>query len=98
VPNSWGDQVALFGTLFVVSKGIAGVPRASLVVIAAALPSIGVSPEVVAAGVCLILGIDPLMDMPRTAVNVAGHCLFAAVVARWQGEFAPGAAISVSEG
>lgn len=85
IPHTLGDQMALFGTLFVVSKGIAGVPRASLIVIAATLPTIGVAPEVVGAGVGLILGIDPLMDMPRTATNAAGHCLFAAVIARWQG-------------
>jgi proton glutamate symport protein len=85
IPHTFGDQMVLFGTLFVASKGIAGVPRASLVVITAALPAIGVSSEVVGAAIGLILGIDPLMDMPRTAVNAAGHCLSAALIARWQG-------------
>jgi proton glutamate symport protein len=85
IAYTWPDQMALFGTLFVVSKGIAGVPRASLIVIAAALPAIGIAPDVVGAGIGLILGIDPLMDMPRTATNAAGHCLFAAIIARWQG-------------
>jgi proton glutamate symport protein len=85
IPHTFGDQMVLFGTLFVASKGIAGVPRASLVVIAAALPAIGLPPEVVGAGIGLLLGIDPLMDMPRTAVNSAGHCLAAAVIGRWQG-------------
>jgi proton glutamate symport protein len=85
IPHTFGDQMVLFGTLFLVGKGIAAVPRAGLVVIAATLPSIGVSPEVVGAGIGLILGIDPLLDMPRTAVNVAGHCLSSALIARWQG-------------
>jgi proton glutamate symport protein len=85
IPYTFTDQMVLFGTLFVASKGIAGVPRSSLVVIAAALPAIGLSPEAVGAGVGLLLGIDPLTDMPRTAVNAAGHCLAAALIARWQG-------------
>jgi proton glutamate symport protein len=85
IPHTFGDQMLLMGTLFVTSKGIAAVPRASLVVIAAALPAIGLPPEVAGAGVGLLLGIDPLTDMPRTAVNSAGHCLAAALVARWQG-------------
>ena len=90
IPHTWHDQLVLFGTLFLVSKGIAAVPRASLVVIAAALPSIGLSPEVVGAGVGMLLGIDPLMDMPRTAVNAAGHCLSSALIARWQGALTDG--------
>ncbi len=85
VPLSAADHLLLFGTLFVATKGIAGVPRSSLVVIAAALPAIGLPPEVIGSGVGLLLGIDPLLDMPRTAVNTAGNCLAAAVVAKWQG-------------
>ncbi|MBZ5498325.1 MAG: dicarboxylate/amino acid:cation symporter [Acidobacteriia bacterium] len=85
IPLTLGDQLVLFGTLFVASKGIGGVPRSALVVIAAALPAMGLSPEVVGAGVALLLGIDPLLDMPRTAVNTAGNCLASALVARWQG-------------
>ena len=85
MPLAWHDQMLLFGTLFVASKGIGGVPRSSLVVIAAALPAVGVPPQVVGAGIGLLLGIDPLLDMPRTAVNTAGNCLAAALVARWQG-------------
>jgi proton glutamate symport protein len=85
VPITFGGQMTLLGTLFLISKGIAAVPRASLVVIAAALPAIGLPPEIVGAGVGLLLGIDPLMDMPRTAVNAAGHCLASALIARWQG-------------
>ena len=82
---TFSSQLLLFGTLFLISKGIAAVPRASLVVIAAALPAVGVPSEVVGAGIGLILGIDPLMDMPRTAVNTAGHCLASALIGRWQG-------------
>lgn len=85
IPLTFADQLVLFGTLFVASKGIAGVPRSSLVVIAAALPAIGLSPDVVGAGIGLLLAIDPLTDMPRAAVNTAGHCLAAALIARWQG-------------
>jgi proton glutamate symport protein len=84
IPLTFADQLVLFGTLFVASKGIAGVPRSSLVVIAAALPAIGLSPDVVGAGIGLLLAIDPLTDMPRAAVNTAGHCLAAALIARWQ--------------
>jgi proton glutamate symport protein len=82
LPLAWQDQLLLFATLFVASKGIGGVPRSSLVVIAAALPAVGVPPEAVGAGIGLLLGIDPLLDMPRTAVNTAGNCLATALVAR----------------
>ena len=84
-PLTFGDQLVLFVTLFVASKGIGGVPRSSLVVIAAGLPAVGVPPEVVGAGVGLLLGIDPILDMPRTAVNTVGNCLVTALVAGWQG-------------
>ena len=72
-------------TLLVTSKGVAGVPRASLVVLAGTLSSFGLPLE----GVAVILGVDELMDMARTTVNVVGNCLAAAVVARWEGEFGP---------
>ena len=85
MPLTFGDQLVLFATLFVASKGIGGVPRSSLVVIAAGLPAVGVPPEVVGAGVGLLLGIDPVLDMPRTAVNTVGNCLVTALVAGWQG-------------
>jgi proton glutamate symport protein len=65
------------------SKGVAGVPRASLVILLATLPSFNLP----AWPVFIILGIDALMDMARTAVNVLGNCLASAVVARWEGEF-----------
>lgn len=87
IPLAAGDQLVLFGTLFVASKGVTNVPRSSLVALAAALSSFGVAPEVVAASFGLLLGIDPILDMPRTGVNTAGNCLAAALVARWQGSF-----------
>jgi proton glutamate symport protein len=61
---------------------VAGVPRASLVVLAGTLSSFGLPLE----GVAVILGVDELMDMARTSVNVVGNCLAAAVVGRWEGE------------
>jgi proton glutamate symport protein len=63
------------------SKGVAGVPRASLVILAGTLATFGLPVE----GVALILGVDTLMDMGRTSVNLLGNCLATAVVARWEG-------------
>ena len=71
--------------LMVSSKGIAGVPRASLVVIAAVLPMYGL-PE---AGLLLIMGVDHFLDMGRSATNVLGNSLATAVVARLEGELTP---------
>jgi proton glutamate symport protein len=68
-------------TLMLTSKGVAGVPRAALVVLAGTLASFGLPAE----GVALILGVDTLMDMARTWVNVLGNCMASAVVARWEG-------------
>jgi Na+/H+-dicarboxylate symporter len=67
------------------SKGVAGVPRASLVVVAAVLPTFGL-PE---AGLLLIMGIDQFLDMGRTATNVIGNGIATAVVAKWEGELKP---------
>ena len=67
----------------ITSKGIAAVPRASLIVLFAALHSFGLPPE----GVAVIFAVDELMDMARTSVNVFGNGLACAVVARWEGEF-----------
>jgi proton glutamate symport protein len=63
------------------SKGVAGVPRASLVILAGTLASFNLPVE----GVAVILGVDTLMDMARTSVNLLGNCLATAVVARWEG-------------
>jgi proton glutamate symport protein len=82
---SLGQQVLMMLTLLVTSKGVAGVPRASLVVLAGTLSSFGLPLE----GVAVILGVDELMDMARTTVNVVGNCLASAVIARWEGELGP---------
>ncbi len=76
-------QLLLMVTLMITSKGIAAVPRASLVVLLAALHSFGLPPE----GVIVIFAVDEIMDMARTSVNVLGNCLATVVVARWEGEF-----------
>ena len=78
-----GHQITMLLTLMLTSKGVAGVPRASLVILAATLASYGLPLE----GVTLILGVDELMDMARTMVNVIGNCLATVVVAKWEGEF-----------
>jgi proton glutamate symport protein len=79
------QQVLMMLTLMLTSKGVAGVPRASLVILAGTLSSFGLPLE----GVAVILGIDEIMDMGRTAVNVVGNCLASVVIARWEGEFQP---------
>jgi proton glutamate symport protein len=63
------------------SKGVAGIPRGSLVVLAATLSQLNLPLE----GAAILLGIDQIMDMGRTAINVMGNCIAAAVVARWEG-------------
>jgi Na+/H+-dicarboxylate symporter len=82
---SWGQQITLLLVMMVSSKGIAGVPRASLVVVAAVLPTFGL-PE---AGLLLILGIDQFLDMGRTATNVIGNSIATTVVAKWEGQLGP---------
>jgi proton glutamate symport protein len=82
----FGQQVVMMLTLMVTSKGVAAVPRASLVILLATLNSFlpaGLGPI----GVAVIFGVDELMDMGRTCVNVIGNCLATCVVARWEGEF-----------
>lgn len=78
----WSTQILMVFTLMLTSKGVAGVPRASLVILLGTLASFDLPVE----PVFLILGIDELMDMARTAVNVTGNCLATVVVARWEGE------------
>jgi proton glutamate symport protein len=78
-----GQQVTMLLTLMLTSKGVAGVPRASLVILAATLASFDLPLE----GVALILGVDELMDMARTMTNVVGNCLATVVVAKWEGQF-----------
>jgi proton glutamate symport protein len=76
------QQIVMLLTLMLTSKGVAGVPRATLVILLGTLASFGL-PEW---PVLLIIGIDELMDMARTTVNVFGNCLATTVVARWEGE------------
>jgi proton glutamate symport protein len=76
-----GTQLLMLLTLMLTSKGVAGVPRASLVILAGTLASFGLPVE----GIAVILGVDELMDMARTSVNLLGNCLATAVVARWEG-------------
>jgi proton glutamate symport protein len=83
VELSIGTQVVMMLTLMLTSKGVAGVPRAALVVLTATLTSFGLPLE----GAAILLGIDQIMDMGRTAVNVMGNCIATAVVARWEGVF-----------
>jgi len=78
-----GRQLQLMLALMVTSKGVAAVPRAVLVVLLGTLSSFGLPAE----GVAVIFGVDALMDMARTSVNVFGNCLAAVVVAKWEGEF-----------
>ena len=78
-----GQQIGMMLTLMLTSKGVAGVPRASLVILAATLASYNLP----LSGVTLILGIDAVMDMARTMTNVIGNCLATVVVAKWEGEF-----------
>jgi proton glutamate symport protein len=83
VQLSVGEQITMMLTLMLTSKGVAGVPRAALVILAATLASYRLPLE----GVTLILGVDTLMDMGRTMTNVIGNCLASVVVARWEGVF-----------
>jgi Na+/H+-dicarboxylate symporter len=80
IPLSLTAQITMLLVLMISSKGVAGVPRSALVVVAAVLPSFGL-PE---AGLLLILGIDHFLDMGRTATNVLGNAIATAVVAKWE--------------
>jgi proton glutamate symport protein len=76
------EQLIMMLTLLVTSKGVAGVPRSSLVVLSGTLATFGLPLE----GVAVILGVDELMDMARTTINLVGNCLATAVMGRWEGE------------
>ena len=80
---SVGEQLLMMGTLVLTSKGVAGVPRATLAVLLATAATFHLPVE----PIFVILGIDALMDMARTMVNVVGNCLASVVVARWEGVF-----------
>ncbi len=80
---TWDKQLILMATLLLTSKGVAAVPRASLVILTATVLQFGIPEWPIA----IILGVDALMDMGRTCTNLIGNCLASAVVARWEGEF-----------
>jgi proton glutamate symport protein len=84
---SFGEQLLMMLTLMLTSKGVAGVPRAALVILAGTLTTFRLPAE----GIAILLGVDALLDMARTSVNVLGNCLASAVVARWEG-YSPGPA------
>jgi proton glutamate symport protein len=90
VEMSIGQQVLMMLTLMLTSKGVAGVPRAALVVLAGALTAFGLPLE----GVAVILGVDELLDMGRTLINVVGNSLATVVIARWEGAWDPSMAKS----
>jgi proton glutamate symport protein len=83
VPMTLGQQLVMMLTLMLTSKGVAGVPRAALVVLTATLVQFQLPLE----GAAILLGVDQVMDMGRTAINVMGNCISTAVVARWEGVF-----------
>jgi proton glutamate symport protein len=83
VHMSFGQQLLMMVTLMLTSKGVAGVPRATLVVLLATAATFRLPTE----PIFVILGIDALADMARTTVNVVGNCLASVVVAKWEGEF-----------
>jgi proton glutamate symport protein len=83
VSMDWKQQLFMVGTLMLTSKGLAGVPRATLIVLLATAAMFHLPEE----PIFVILGIDAIMDMARTSVNVVGNCLASVVIARWEGEF-----------
>jgi proton glutamate symport protein len=87
IPLDLGQQLLMMLTLMLTSKGVAAVPRASLVILSGTLVTFGLPLE----GVAVILGVDAFMDMARTSINLVGNCLASAVMARWEGEFNPAA-------
>src|SRR4029079_1263472 len=81
VHMSFSEQLTMMLTLMLSSKGVAGVPRAALVILSGTLATFHLPVE----GFSILLGVDALLDMARTSVNVLGNCLASAVVARWEG-------------
>jgi proton glutamate symport protein len=78
-----GQQLLMMLTLMLTSKGVAGVPRAALVILTGTLASFNLPAE----AAVVLLGVDVLMDMARTTVNLIGNCLATVVMARWEGEY-----------
>lgn len=87
-----GTQILMMLTLMLTSKGVAAVPRASLVILAGTLTHFQLPLE----GIAVILGVDALMDMARTSVNLLGNCLASAAMAKWEGEWGPPAPAAVA--
>jgi proton glutamate symport protein len=88
------SQLLMMLTLMLTSKGVAAVPRASLVILSGALAQFGLPLE----GVAVILGVDALMDMARTSINLVGNCLATVVMSRWEGSFdTPGSDMPVTD-
>jgi proton glutamate symport protein len=85
IQMTFGQQLFMVFTLMLTSKGVAGVPRAALVILLGTAASFNLPTE----PIFIMLGIDALMDMGRTSVNVLGNCLATAVIARWEGELDP---------
>ena len=81
VHMNFGDQLIMMLTLMLTSKGVAGVPRAALVILSGTLATFHLPVE----GFSILLGVDAVLDMARTSVNVLGNCLASAIVARWEG-------------
>jgi proton glutamate symport protein len=88
-----GQQILMMLTLMLTSKGAAGVPRAGVVILAGTLATFNLPME----GAAVLLGVDAVLDMVRTSVNVTGNCLATAVVARWEGYNFPASAELESE-
>jgi proton glutamate symport protein len=93
IEMSLGQQLLMMLTLMLTSKGVAGVPRAALVILAGTLGTFGLPLE----GAAVLLGIDAAMDMARTSVNVLGNCLATVVVARWEGHEVGGEALQPAD-
>lgn len=93
MPLTFGQQILIVFTLMLTSKGVAGVPRASLVILLGTASSFGMPVW----PIFIILGIDELMDMARTSVNVIGNCLATVVIAKWEGEFNPPAELAAAD-
>jgi len=82
----FAQQLSMMVAFMITSKGIAGVPRASILVLLATLTNLIPAP-VATAGVAIVLGVDAIMDMGRSCVNLIGNALATVVIARWEGEF-----------
>ncbi|ORZ31366.1 proton/sodium-glutamate symport protein GltT [Catenaria anguillulae PL171] len=83
VEQDFGTQIIMMLTLMIVSKGVAAVPRASIVVLASCVTMFNLPKE----GILVILGVDPFLDMARTCANLTGNCIATVVMARWEGRF-----------